>query len=53
MRLVACPSCHIQYDVSDILAESIPCRCGESIDSRPHEPVERIGHSILVYQIDP
>jgi Zn-finger nucleic acid-binding protein len=40
MRLVACPSCHIQYDVSDVLAESITCRCGERIDARPREPVD-------------
>jgi Zn-finger nucleic acid-binding protein len=42
MRLVACPSCHIQYDVGEILSETIPCRCGESVDTRPHEPLDAV-----------
>jgi len=42
MRLVACPSCHIQYDVSDVVAETIPCRCGESVDARPREPQDAV-----------
>ncbi len=35
MRLVACSNCHTQYDVSQIDAKTIPCRCGEEIDSSP------------------
>jgi Zn-finger nucleic acid-binding protein len=42
MRLVACSSCHIQYDVSDTVAETIRCRCGESLDTRPHEPLDAV-----------
>ena len=34
MRLVACPTCHTQYDVSDVDAKSITCRCGEQIENR-------------------
>ncbi|MBW2494232.1 MAG: zf-TFIIB domain-containing protein [Deltaproteobacteria bacterium] len=35
MRLVACSNCHTQYDVTDVQAETIPCRCGETIDNVP------------------
>ncbi len=38
MRLVACASCHAQYDVSGIEAKTIPCRCGEAIKNRPPAP---------------
>ncbi len=40
MRLVACANCHTQYDVSDIVAKSFPCRCGESVENDPHDPVD-------------
>jgi Zn-finger nucleic acid-binding protein len=47
VRLVACSNCHTQYDVSDIDAKTIPCRCGETIDSSPpvavDAPVSRCG----------
>lgn len=35
MRLVACTNCHTQYDVTDVQAKTIPCRCGEEIDNVP------------------
>ncbi|MCH7643752.1 MAG: zf-TFIIB domain-containing protein [Myxococcales bacterium] len=35
MRLVACLNCHTQYDVTDVHAKTIPCRCGEAIDNVP------------------
>jgi len=35
VRLVACPNCHTQYDVTDVHAKTIPCRCGEAIDNVP------------------
>lgn len=35
MRLVACPNCHTQYDVTGVQAKSIACRCGEEIDNHP------------------
>ena len=31
MRLVACQSCHTQYDVTDVADESFACRCGEMV----------------------
>lgn len=31
MRLIACTSCHTQYDVSDVHAEEFPCRCGATL----------------------
>jgi len=40
VRLVACSNCHTQYDVSQIDAKTIPCRCGESIDSEPPAAVD-------------
>jgi len=40
MRLIACAHCHTQYDVADISAESFPCRCGETLENRPHEAVD-------------
>jgi len=35
VRLVACPNCHTQYDVTDVRAKSIPCRCGQEIGNDP------------------
>jgi Zn-finger nucleic acid-binding protein len=35
VRLVACPNCHTQYDVTELQAKTIPCRCGEEIDNVP------------------
>jgi Zn-finger nucleic acid-binding protein len=35
VRLVACPNCHTQYDVTEVQAKTIPCRCGEEIDNTP------------------
>jgi len=32
MRLIACKACHAQYDVSDLHAEQIVCRCGAEIE---------------------
>lgn len=40
MRLVVCANCHTQYDVSDIVAKSFPCRCGETVENDPHEAVD-------------
>jgi len=38
VRLVACSSCHAQYDVSGIEAKTFPCRCGEIVENRPPAP---------------
>jgi Zn-finger nucleic acid-binding protein len=35
VRLVACSNCHAQYDVAEISAKTIPCRCGEEIENSP------------------
>jgi Zn-finger nucleic acid-binding protein len=35
VRLVACPNCHTQYDVTNLQAKTVPCRCGEEIDNVP------------------
>ena len=40
MQLVACSTCHTQYDVSDVVEKSFPCRCGETIENRPPSPVD-------------
>jgi len=38
VRLVACASCHAQYDVSGIEAATFRCRCGERVENRPPAP---------------
>ena len=38
MRLIACRSCHTQFDAEQIAAASFACRCGETIENRPIEP---------------
>ncbi len=47
MRLVACRSCHAQYDAEQIAAERFACRCGAMVANRPAEahdaPVVRCG----------
>lgn len=40
MRLVACTSCHTQYDVSAVAAARFPCRCGAEVENRVHAPVD-------------
>src|SRR5262245_11013345 len=47
LRLVACRSCHAQYDAGQIEASRFTCRCGAEIENRPAEardaPVVRCG----------
>jgi Zn-finger nucleic acid-binding protein len=40
VKLVACPDCHAQYDVSDAVAPSFACRCGRSLETRALTPVD-------------
>jgi len=40
VRLIACPNCRTQYDVSGILADTIKCRCGESLENKPLQAVD-------------
>lgn len=40
MRLVACSNCHTQFDVTDVAAETFPCRCGSTVENRDLEAVD-------------
>ncbi len=40
MKLVACPDCHAQYDVSEAVAPSFACRCGRALETRALTPVD-------------
>jgi len=40
LRLIACPNCHAQYDVSNIIADSVTCRCGERLENKPLQAVD-------------
>ena len=35
VRLVACSDCHTQYDVANLEAKTIPCRCGSEVELGP------------------
>ena len=35
MRLVACRSCHAQYDVSAVAEPAFECRCGQAVRNEP------------------
>jgi Zn-finger nucleic acid-binding protein len=34
VKLVACPDCHAQYDVTTVAAERFACRCGTTLENR-------------------
>jgi Zn-finger nucleic acid-binding protein/ribosomal protein L40E len=40
VKLVACPQCHAQYDVADVVDETIACPCGAKISARPPAAVD-------------
>jgi Zn-finger nucleic acid-binding protein len=40
VRLVACANCHTQYDVTEVVAKSFPCRCGATVENRDLEAVD-------------
>ena len=40
MRLIACGNCHAQYDVSGVIADTVTCRCGDTIENRDLTPVD-------------
>jgi Zn-finger nucleic acid-binding protein len=40
LQLIACSNCHTQYDVSQVIAESFPCRCGETLENKSLKAVE-------------
>lgn len=40
LKLVACPDCHAQYDVTSVAAERFDCRCGTALENRPLRAVD-------------
>ena len=40
VRLIACETCHAQYDVSEVAAETIDCRCGAVLENRALVPID-------------
>ncbi len=38
MKLVSCPNCHAQYDVSGLTAETVACRCGTTFPALSPAP---------------
>ncbi len=40
MRLIACPDCHTQYDVTEVMEPMIGCRCGRQLENQHLEAVE-------------
>jgi Zn-finger nucleic acid-binding protein len=42
LQLIACPVCHSQYDVSQVLTPQLACRCGETLENRPPNPVDAV-----------
>lgn len=40
MQLVACGNCRTQYDVSDVMAKTFPCRCGETVENQPPAAID-------------
>jgi Zn-finger nucleic acid-binding protein len=40
MKLVACPRCHAQYDVADVLGETVTCPCGATFPAKAPAAVE-------------
>jgi len=44
VRLVACRTCHTQYDVTSVVDAEIPCRCGEKIENRSFDGIEAQVH---------
>jgi Zn-finger nucleic acid-binding protein len=34
VRLIACQSCHTQYDVTHVVEKQVPCRCGATLENR-------------------
>ncbi|MBW2726912.1 MAG: zf-TFIIB domain-containing protein [Deltaproteobacteria bacterium] len=44
MRLIACPDCHTQYDVTEVVEPTVVCRCGQELENRDFEAVEARVH---------
>jgi len=44
LRLVACPDCHRQFDVTHVRADAVPCPCGARVANERHTPVHARVH---------
>ena len=44
MKLVACKSCHTQFDVTEIAENTFRCRCGETVENEPLPGVDAQVH---------
>jgi Zn-finger nucleic acid-binding protein len=44
VRLIACGTCHTQYDVTDVSDGEVTCRCGDKIANREQEGIEARVH---------
>jgi Zn-finger nucleic acid-binding protein len=44
LRLVACQTCHTQYDVTHVATSTVTCRCGDEIANQSFDGVEAIVH---------
>jgi Zn-finger nucleic acid-binding protein len=44
LQLIACPGCHTQYDVSQVITDTISCRCGELLENKPLSAVDARMH---------
>jgi Zn-finger nucleic acid-binding protein len=44
LRLIACPDCHRQFDVTRIAVAEIRCACGAMLANEVHEPVHARVH---------
>ncbi len=40
MRLIACETCHAQYDLTGVISDSLRCRCGKTLENRELVPVD-------------
>ncbi len=40
MRLIACETCHAQYDLTGVISDTLRCRCGETLENRELTPVD-------------
>jgi len=40
VRLVACSNCHAQYDVTNVIVDEFPCRCGSMVKNCEHEGID-------------
>jgi Zn-finger nucleic acid-binding protein len=44
VRLIACDTCHTQYDVGEVTAQTVSCRCGAVLENRPLVAVDAAIH---------